>query len=145
MPNQYTGPRPVIDRLMCSFVVVDSGCWIWVGPRDGNGYGSITIASRNRLAHRVAYEVFVGPIPDGLTIDHLCRERSCINVRHMEPVTRGENVLRGIGPAAENARKTTCYKCGGALAVRAGKRQCWPCIKQYNAEKYRKARSEGRR
>jgi hypothetical protein len=60
------------------------------------------------MAHRHSYRLFVGEIPDGLFIDHLCRVRNCVNPAHLEPVTRKENILRGVGWAAENARKTAC-------------------------------------
>lgn len=70
-------------------------CWPWVGARNSAGYGVVRINGINHLAHRVAYERTVGPIPEGLTIDHLCRTRSCCNPAHMEPVTREENGRRG--------------------------------------------------
>jgi hypothetical protein len=86
-------------------------CWEWRGARDPNGYGTFTVARKvTHFAHRYAYELFVGPIPEGLVIDHLCRNRGCINPTHMEPVTNAENVLRGEGPTAVNARKTHCKR-----------------------------------
>lgn len=91
---------------------VRAKCWLWQGYVGPNGYGvfPVTTAARPQrvLAHRYAYEVEYGPIPEGLTIDHLCRTRSCVNPLHLEAVSRGTNVLRGIGIAAENARKTSC-------------------------------------
>lgn len=96
-----------LDRFEEKYVVVPSACWIWVGPRDSKGYGSIsvTISLRKKKvysAHRFAYESFVGPIPDGLTIDHLCREKACVNWRHLEVVTNAENIRRAWTP------KSTC-------------------------------------
>ena len=85
-----------------------NGCKVWQGHRDRHGYGRITVNGRPRLAHRVAYEVHLGPIPDGLTLDHTCRCRTCVNVQHLEPVTARENTLRGTSPSAINARKTVC-------------------------------------
>ena len=82
-------------------------CWHWRASLFRNGYGQFRHAT-GRLAHRYAWEVFNGPILDGLNIDHLCRVRNCVNPNHMELVTRGENVLRGVGPTAINARKTHC-------------------------------------
>jgi hypothetical protein len=84
-------------------------CWLWTGSVMPRGYGKVTIAKRRLLAHRIAYEAFVGPIPEGLTLDHLCRVRRCVNPGHLEPVTVRENTLRSpVAPAAINARKTHC-------------------------------------
>lgn len=76
--------------------VVDTGtCWLWTGAKNNRGYGSTWDGdSGTALAHRVVYELLVGAIPDGLTIDHLCRVKSCVNPQHMEPVTRSENNSR---------------------------------------------------
>ena len=77
-------------------VIEDSrGCWIWSGAIN-NGYGRAYIAGRLFYAHRVVYEVIVGPIPEGLELDHLCRVRACVNPAHLEPVTRAENLRRGL-------------------------------------------------
>lgn len=107
-------------------------CWVWQGGMfSENGYGNY----RRRAAHRVAYELCVGPVPDGLTLDHLCRNKRCVNPAHLEPVTTGENVRRGIGPSAQNARKTHCKRghefAGENLRVRKGPygslRMCREC------------------
>lgn len=74
-------------------------CWIWTGALDQNGYGKFRYMEKNRssaYAHRVAYELVKGEIPDGLHLDHLCRTRSCVNPDHLEPVTQRENNLRGV-------------------------------------------------
>lgn len=81
---------------------------MWLGYRKPNGYGEMGIGRKVFLAHRVAYELFVGPIPDGMTLDHKCRERACVNPDHLEPVTNRENILRGISPSAQNAHATHC-------------------------------------
>ena len=83
----------VAERIL--FHVDRSGeCWIWQSSTMLNGYGQIKVARRNRLAHRVSYETFVGPIPEGLHLDHLCRVRACVNPAHLEPVTCRENLHR---------------------------------------------------
>ena len=117
----------------------NSGCVLWLGALDNNGYGRIKIQTEHgpstALAHRVAYETFVGPIPEGLTLDHLCRTRGCINTRDLEPVTRSENNLRGFSPMAGNARKTHCpqghaYSSENIYRSRKGSRRyCLACIK----------------
>ena len=83
-------------------------CWIWQRTVDPAGYPYITKDRRKQLAHRVFYETQIGSIPPGLTLDHLCRQRDCVNPDHLEPVTMRENVLRGDTHAARNAGKTHC-------------------------------------
>lgn len=83
-------------------------CWQWGGTLRPDGYGVMLVDKRRPMAHRVAYEHHLGPIPDGLTIDHLCRNKSCVNPFHMEPVTAVENVRRSDAYSAVNARKTHC-------------------------------------
>jgi hypothetical protein len=73
----------------------ESACWIWTASVDNGGYGKFGVSGRVLGAHRVAYELLVGPVPEGLELDHLCRERACINPTHLEPVTRAENHRRG--------------------------------------------------
>jgi hypothetical protein len=83
----------------------DTGCWVWTGSKTQKGYGRFG----HRLAHRTSYELLVGPIPEGLVIDHLCRNRGCINPVHLEVVTNRENVMRGDGPrllAAKNRERS---------------------------------------
>lgn len=106
-----------------------NGCWNWTAGRSGDGYGNF----RSTRAHRWAYERLVGPIPAGLVIDHLCRNILCVNPAHLEPVSRRENVLRGLTLPASNAAKTHCPKghplSGNNLYVqpRTGKRRCKTC------------------
>jgi hypothetical protein len=110
-------------------------CWAWQGGKN-RGYGSFFAGSgcepRVVPAHRWSYEQAVGPIPTGLTLDHLCRNRACVNPAHLQPVSNRDNVLRGIGLSAQNARKTKCPKghplSGKNLYVDpSGRRQCRAC------------------
>ena len=86
-------------------------CWRWTGALLRSGYGVIRVGGRagsNKFAHRLSYEMHLGPIPEGLDVDHLCRNRACINPDHLEPVTRQVNLLRGKTLAARNASRTHC-------------------------------------
>lgn len=127
-----SGIEPIKDRMLRQIVKRD-GHWIWTGPiRGKQGYGAITIKRKSFCAHRVMYETFIGPIPDGLQIDHICRVRNCVNPEHLEPVTCRENILRGEGVCAKNAKKTHCpkghlYSETNTLYTREGGRQCRTC------------------
>jgi hypothetical protein len=83
-------------------------CWFWTATINNRGYGTFGLNGRMALAHRVAYELWIGPIPDGLEIDHLCGVRHCVNPAHLEAVTHRENLRRGTGFAAVNGAKTHC-------------------------------------
>jgi len=87
----------------------ETACWIWTGSTNYR-YGHLWDgrAKKLRKAHRVSYEIHIGPIPNGLVIDHLCRNILCVNPAHLEAVTIRENTLRGVGPTSINARKTHC-------------------------------------
>lgn len=87
--------RDVLEGLAQQSRLDVSGCWVWTGNLNDSGYGRINVAGRPMRAHRVSYRLFVGLIPDGLTLDHTCRRRACINPQHLEPVTMQENLRRG--------------------------------------------------
>lgn len=90
-------PRPLTRaERFWSKVEKTDGCWLWTSTTNENGYGRFSIKRRFVSAHRLAYEMTVGPIPDGLTIDHLCRVRSCVRPEHLEAVTLQENCLRRV-------------------------------------------------
>lgn len=119
------------------------GCWDWKGYVNPEGRGVINFKDGKKFAYRLAYELFVGPIPAGLTIDHLCVNPNCVNPDHLEPVTGGENSLRGSGPAAENKRKTHCMRghelSGENLYLKPnGRRRCRRC--EANSHLRRKAK-----
>jgi hypothetical protein len=132
-------PVDVEDRFWSKVVMVEN-CWEWLGNYYPNGYGQISIGKRKMMAHRMAYQLRVGPIPDGLTLDHLCRNPKCVNPSHLEPVTMRENTLRGTSPSAECAKKDSCKHghplSGDNLVVRKGRsgrpwRACRACLRTY--------------
>jgi hypothetical protein len=106
--------KPLRQRFLEKITVDEqTGCWLWTGRIDPNGYARFQRGvGLSPLAHRYSYEEFVGPIPDEMELDHVrahgCVHRHCVNHAHLEPVTRLENVVRGDSFAAVNARKTTC-------------------------------------
>lgn len=120
-------------------------CWIWAGSIDAYGYGKLTGNGRDIKAHRLAHELFIGTIPDGLHVDHLChnadedcvggdscQHRRCVNPAHLEAVTPQVNVLRGKTVAAAAARKTHCpkghpYDEANTVVQRDGARRCRTC------------------
>lgn len=116
-----------------SIVEPYSGCWLW--ERAGYNYGKIHYKGRSRQAHRVSYEAFIGEIPDGLQIDHLCKTPSCVNPNHLEPVTPRENGRRSNNIGTQNLNKTIC-KRGHPMTLencryiqKTNKRECLECEK----------------
>ena len=101
--------------------VLGTPCWLWTGSISTTGYARLAVAGHNRYAHVVAYELLIGAVPSCDDLDHLCRNRACVNPGHLEPVPHIENVLRGVGPTARNARKTCCIHghplSGGNLKI----------------------------
>ena len=99
------------DRLARHVAEDPDGCWLWEGGVKGSPgmpYGAVKYRRVSYLAHRLAYELLIGPIPEGMQLDHLCRVRLCFNPRHLEPVTPRENMIRGTGPSARNSVKEHC-------------------------------------
>jgi hypothetical protein len=141
----------VLDRFAEKIALTDSDCIEWLASTNGVGYGSFRLdpeqGSRRVYAHRWSYEYHVGAIPDGLHLDHLCRNTVCVNPAHLEPVTCRENLLRGVGSPAQNAAKTHCHK-GHALAGEnlyispsTGYRHCRTCTHASGVARRRAARA----
>jgi hypothetical protein len=119
-------------------------CWLWLGTIGDDGYGRFARGSRADgmvVAHKMAWTLVRGPVPPGLQLDHLCRNRACVRPDHLEPVTQQENVRRGIGVSAMNARKTGCpkghpYDDINTYVTPGGGRQCRTCNKAREAARY---------
>lgn len=135
---------------------VEGDCRLWKGYCTDKGYAQFRVHRKTRRAARVAYEIFVGPIPVGYVLDHLCRRRNCVNPEHLEPVTNRINLLRGNTFAARHAAKTHCVhgheftpenthlyyypKWKDRLPTRICK-QCWTLDNRKRAEKARLKRA----
>jgi hypothetical protein len=87
-----------------------TGCWNWTHRTTSAGYGTLSIRARNFAAHRISYTRHKGPIPEGLVLDHLCRNTVCINPEHLEAVTDQVNILRGMAPGAVATREEACRR-----------------------------------
>ncbi len=131
-----------IERFWKKVIPQDCGyhtsCWRWTAQISAAGYGRFRQDSidggKSRFAHRFAYEYFIGRVPQNLVLDHMCKNKFCVNPSHLRCVSVKENVLCGIAPTAINARKTHCKYghelSGNNLALpKDGSRQCKICLK----------------
>lgn len=119
----------------------DTPCWAWGGSRHESGYGVLYMGTgrkdvKYRVAHRVIWEGFHGPVPKGLELDHLCRNRGCVNPDHLEAVTSRVNNLRGMSPTAQHARQTHCkrgheFTSENTLKHSSGGRRCKTCTLEF--------------
>ena len=126
---------PAIDRFVAKMVESPTGCWLWTASKDGNGYGLFSgrPGGASIRAHIWSYEYHVGPVPDGLQLDHLCRKRACVNPEHLDPVTSRVNSLRGDTVYAANAAKTHCkrgheFTPENTHITTQGSRSCKTCM-----------------
>lgn len=131
-------------------------CWLWTGGLTAHSYGSFACEPRrpnghlsSKGAHRYAYEILVGPVPEGLVLDHLCRVKACVCPEHLEPVTNAENLRRGApNVSALNREKTHCDYghpfSGENLRIRpkTGERQCRACMRRRREEEAHKATAQ---
>lgn len=110
------------------------GCWLWQGAKDQNGYGRFWQGPNFIASHRMAYTLAVGPIPDGMQIDHVCRTPRCVNPAHLEPAPPRLNVLRGMGGAGDRAARTHCpknhpYDAVNTYLAKSNQRHCRECMR----------------
>jgi hypothetical protein len=126
---------PIKERILAKVSRAENGCWLWRGKVGTNGYAMFQIDRKYIRVHRASYQAFVGPIPAGLQIDHLCRNRACVNPQHLEPVTQRENTRRGF-----LSRKPTCPLGHEMTILRKGHRGCVICRRAYQRKQYAKHR-----
>lgn len=154
----YDAPYPKRGSLAQRFwqnvipwQLVAKGCWTWQGGTMPSGYGRMNYKRTHVLAHRVAYELIVGPVPVGLQLDHLCRHRNCVNPAHLEPVTQSVNLRRGD---MFHRRKTHCikghpYSGENLVIVNRGttteERRCRKCLAAIRHRHYHSHLEESRR
>ena len=129
---------PAVDRFM-SKVEISDGCWLWTGALTKSGYAVFQFEDYPWRGHRWSYTHFVGPIPDGLVLDHLCRVRRCVRPEHLEAVTLAENIRRGEAGLHERS-KTHCPQGHAYDEYNThrykGTRRCRTCIKNHNDARY---------
>ncbi len=104
-----------------------SRCWLWLGTANKRGYGAISRDGQRIMAHHGTYELYVGPIPEGLELDHLCRNPRCVNPLHLEPVTHAENVARGTKAQQTHCKRGHEFTPANTYICKRGLRVCRAC------------------
>lgn len=130
-----------LERFTEKYIVVESGCWEWVASIHSEGYGQMSYLGKPTVAHRIGYMLLIGPIPDGMDIDHLCRNRKCVNPSHLEVVSRAVNLRRGIPNKFKNA--THCihghaFDAENTHITKTGQRVCRACLRIRSRARYKK-------
>ncbi|MFF3643369.1 HNH endonuclease signature motif containing protein [Streptomyces sp. NPDC002564] len=126
---------PLVRLLDKTIFDTQTGCWEWTASSTTSGYASFTVPGLARTAHRAAYLLMVGPIPEGLHLDHLCRNRLCVNPDHLEPVTQAENNRRA-GAARTRCAKGHVYDVANTYIRSNGARDCRACNRERQQARY---------
>ena len=133
-------------RIVRKTLKSEEGCWLWLGEAHRAGYGATKVKSKTCMAHRVAYAAFIGPLCKGAEVDHLCRNRCCVNPWHLELVSHRENVVRSDNFIGIHARKTHCVH-GHELSEeniyrRGARRVCRRCHSRRTVNSARRRRAK---
>lgn len=142
-PLALKKPTSMLERIKAKVAEEPgTGCWVWQGTISKSGYGRFydPETQTDALAHRLAYEAMVGPIPDGLTLDHLCRVTRCVNPRHLEPVTLAENIRRAAA-ATTHCPQGHAYGQDNTYRDPSGSRRCRACHREEQRERYHRAKN----
>lgn len=147
--SEQTTEAGLLPGRFWSKVEKTQTCWLWTAVLNSAGYGRFYLNGKMRLAHRLAFEADRGPVEPGLQLDHLCRNRACVNPQHLEPVTQRENILRGTSPAAVASRRSHCpqghpYDEVNTLRSTSGSRRCRACSRDKHRRNAAKAAYLGR-
>lgn len=127
------------ERLLSKIQIDNKDCWVWTGSvfkQKYSTYSQIRIKNKCRKAHQVSYEVFIGPIPQGRELDHLCKNKLCINPAHLEPVTHFENMERGYWTTKDECIHGHSYGGGNTYLNTRGHRECRTCRKERSQKFY---------
>lgn len=130
------GYRKPLDQILTQKITRTETCWLWTGAKSHNGYAHVWVPDRKTSvrAHRLMYELFIGPIHEGLTLDHLCGVRHCVNPAHLEPVTRAENARRAY---AEYIPKVLCKRGHPRVTTKDGRRFICPTCRRKAGQRRR--------
>ena len=148
--NLGVNPKDIMKRFNTKYVISDNGCWEWRGfinPK--TGYGQFWVNGKDMLSHRFSYEMFNGIIPSKLVVDHICKNRKCVNPFHLDLTTRVDNVQRGHNEIANNKLKQFCpdghpYDSKNTYYTKIGYRHCRKCDQQRGRIKNVKRKEERR-
>ena len=135
--------KSVLERFWSKVKIMESGCWEWQAGLTKAGYGEFQLNGTMVKSHRFAYKLLKGEIPEDMVIDHLCRNRRCVNPEHLEVVTMKVNTIRGIGPSSKCARLTHCpkghpYDLLNTYIYADGSRRCRACRREQEQKRRNK-------
>jgi hypothetical protein len=140
--------KSLTERILGATKTNETGCWIWQLKLHSQGYARMSVNGRGTYVHRLSYQIWIGPIAEGLQIDHLCRVRSCCNPWHLEAVTPRTNSLRGESVAARAAKVKQCphghpYEGSNLIIKKDGSRGCRECHRDGGRRYSEKLRAQG--